>query len=125
MSNNEEYLNDCAEALANYLNCDKEEIIIEEDEDFLVQSTYELNGDFYKIAPTEDVLDYINYDLIPDKIIKIESELKQKGLYDYVENLNTYIIEAEIVDELEDYFDSSYNRISFNYNRQTYTIFEL
>ena len=37
MSNEyEEYLNDCAEALANYLNCNKEEISIEEDLDEVI-----------------------------------------------------------------------------------------
>ena len=56
---NEKYLNDCAEALANYLNCDIEEINIEEDLDYLIQSEYKFNLDTYKIALTEDILDYI------------------------------------------------------------------
>lgn len=123
--NNEKYLNDCVEALANYLNCDKEEIIIEEDEDLLIQSTYKLNEEIYKIAPTEDILDYIKNDLLLDKIDEIESTLKRNGLYDYVEDLDTYAIEDEIFDNLEEHFDSSYSRISLDYNKQTYTIFKL
>ncbi len=123
--NNEKYLNDCAEALASYLNCNKEEINIEEDKDFLIQSTYEIDGDIYKIALAEDLLDYIKCDLIPDKIYEIESELKSRGLYDYIEDLDTYAIQEEIFDTLEDYFDAVSNRIPFNYNKQSYAIFKL
>jgi hypothetical protein len=123
--NNEKYLNDCAEALASYLNCDKEEINIEEEEDYLIHSTYELNGDFYKITPAENIVEYIKHDLVPNKIYEIEMELKQRGLYDYIGDLDTYTIEEEIFDNLEEHFDSYNDRIPFDYNKQTYTIFKL
>ena len=122
---NEKYLNDCAEALANYLNCDIEEINIEEDLAYLIQSEYKFNLDTYKIAPTEDVLDYIKTDLLPNKVEEIEDELKQRSLYSYIEDLDIYTIEEEIFDKLEEYFDTYITRIPFEYKRQTYTIFKL
>ena len=123
--NNEKYLNDCAEVLANYLNCNKDEIKVEEDIYDLIQSEYEFNENVYKIAPTEDILDYIKNDLIQNKIEEIEYELKQRNLYDYVEDLDTYTIEEEIFENLEEYFDTCITRIPFEYNHQIYTIFKL
>ena len=62
---------------------------------------------------------------MPDKIDEIESELKKRNLYDYIEDLDEYNIKEEIFDNLEEYFESSYNRIPFEYNKQVYTIFKL
>ena len=114
---NEKYLNDCAEALADYLKCNKEEIEIDEDPDDLIKSIFSVNDKSYIIAPAEDVVDYIKEVLLPDKTIDIEYYLKRQDLWNYVEELDTYAIEEEIFENLEDYFDSNYQRIPFEYLR--------
>lgn len=123
MNNKEEYLNECAEALSNYLNCDKEEIEINEDFDERIKSIFSLNDKSYIIATVEDVVDYIKEVLLPDKIVDIEYDLKRQNLWDYVEELDIYTIEEEIFENLEEYFNSNYQRIPFKYNKEEYLIF--
>ena len=123
--NDEKYLNECAEALAAYLSCEIEEIEITEDFDEIVMSNFTYKNDGYRIAPAEDVVHFIKDVLFLDRVQEIEDELKRNGLYDYIEDLDTYNIEEEIFENLEKYFYSSHLRVPFEYKKIDYLIFEL
>ena len=121
---NEKYLNECAEALAAYLNCEIEEIEINENFEEIIVSNFIYENVHYSIAPAEDVVCFIKDVLLPEKIQEIEDELRLNNLYNYVEDLNVYAIEEEIFENLEAYFYSPNLRVPFEYKNISYLIFE-